>query len=209
MPVFASLVSGLLAGLALAAPLGAIGVLLVQEGIARGWRRGLAAAAAVATVDVLYCIATVTAGVVAVTLITSWAPWPQIIGGLALVAIGVRGLVTSRRLSGSGELPLQASSTEPGARRYALFLGLTAFNPATLVYFAAILTGLGPIATSTATAAAFVGGVGMASFAWQALLVALGAGLLHTTGPTFRRWTSIIGNGAVIVLGLILVLQSF
>ena len=48
-----ALLAGMVAGLALAAPLGAIGVLLLQEGVIRGLRRGLPGAAAVATLDIL------------------------------------------------------------------------------------------------------------------------------------------------------------
>lgn len=213
MSVIPSLLAGLIAGLALAAPLGAIGVLLIQEGVTRGWRRGLASAAAVATVDILYCVAAVVAGTAAAgalasTVAASWAPWPQIIGGVALIAIGVHGLARSGRRVAAGESPQHASGGDSGGRRYALFLGLTALNPATLVFFAAILTGLGSVTESAATAGAFVVGVGVASFGWQTLLVALGAGLRHTTGHAFRRWTAVVGNSVVVILGALLLVRA-
>ncbi|MFB2581350.1 LysE family transporter [Herbiconiux sp. P15] len=208
MDVPLSLLSGLVAGLALAAPLGAIGVLLIQEGLTRGLRRGMPGAAAVATVDILYCIAAVTAGALAGPVVNGWAPWPQIVGGAALVAMGVLGLVRSRRRRGSqgADAPITRSGTS--LRRFALFIGLTALNPATLVYFAALLTGLESVTGSPSTAVAFVMGVGVASFAWQALLVALGAGLGRKVGPSFRGWTSVIGNGLVVVLGAALIVGS-
>lgn len=206
MDVPFSLLSGLVAGLALAAPLGAIGVLLVREGVTRGLRRGLASAAAVATVDVLYCIAAVTAGVLVGQIVSGWAPWPQIVGGAALIVIGAHGLVSSRRAKAyAPDHTVTRSGTSLG--RYALFLGLTALNPATLVYFTAILTGLDQVAGSAATAIAFIAGVGAASLGWQVLLVALGAGLQRKTGPSFQRWTAIVGNGLVMVLGAILIAQ--
>lgn len=207
MDLSVSLISGLVAGLALAAPLGAIGVLLIQEGVRRGLRRGLAAAAAVATVDLTYCIAAVAAGALLSAVVAGWMPWPQLIGGLALVAIGVRGLVRGGHAR-TGELDQIGPGHTSSTRRYALFLGLTAINPATLLYFTAILTGLGPVTASLGSAIAFICGVGIASFAWQALLVALGAALRHKTGPTFRYWTSAIGNGLVVTLGLVLVFRA-
>ncbi|MFB2584556.1 LysE family transporter [Herbiconiux liukaitaii] len=207
MDVPLSLLSGLVAGLALAAPLGAIGVLLIQEGLTRGLRRGMPGAAAVATVDILYCIAAVTAGALAGPVVNGWAPWPQIVGGAALVAMGVLGLERSRRRDSRGaDAPITRSGTS--LRRFALFIGLTALNPATLVYFAALLTGLESVTGSPSTAVAFVTGVGVASFAWQALLVALGAGLGRKAGPSFRGWTSVIGNGLVVILGAVLIVGS-
>ena len=202
-----SLLSGAVAGLALAAPLGAIGVLLLQEGVTRGLRGGLPAAAAVATVDVLYSIAAVTVGVLAGPLVSAWTPWPQVVGGVALVTMGVHGIVKSRRVTRlTAEGDVSASGTS--LRRFGIFLGLTALNPATLVYFAAILSGLERVAESPATAAAFVVGVGLASFGWQTVLVALGAGLRRATAPSFRSWTAVIGNGLVVVLGAVLLAQA-
>lgn len=87
--------------------------------------------------------------------------------------------IVSRRCNGAG----------------AQFLGLTALNPATLLYFTAILTGLSSVAESPQTAIAFIIGAGVASFGWQALLVALGASLRLKAGPSFRMRASVLGNG--------------
>ncbi|KQZ08120.1 hypothetical protein ASD23_06500 [Agromyces sp. Root1464] len=223
------LFAGAVAGLALAAPLGAIGVLLVQEGILRGLPGGLPGAAAVATVDTLYCAGAVAAGAVLSPMITTWAPWPQIGGGAVLIALGIHGLVKGRpaarptaatsstRALGSAARSIPVTGSTPswstpststtGWVRYALFLGLTAINPATLLYFVAILPGLRETASSGAAQVGFVVGVAVASFAWQALLVALGAGLRHKTGASFRNWTAVIGNAIVAVLGAVLIAQ--
>jgi len=201
-----SLSSGLIAGLALATPLGAIGVLLIQEGVIRGLRAGLLGAAAVATVDVVYCFAAVTAGTLAGPIVRSWTPWSQLLGGTALIALGVHGLVKSRP---TREQAVDQTSNRPATalRRYSLFLGLTALNPATLVYFAAIVSGLDRVAESIPTTSTFVAGVGVASFGWQTLLVALGALLRRQTGPSFQRWTTAMGNGLIIALGAVLIGQ--
>lgn len=207
------LIAGAVAGLALAAPLGAIGVLLVQEGVLRGLRGGIPGAAAVATVDTLYCAAAVAAGAVLSPMISAWAPWPQVGGGVVLIVLGVLGLVkglrAARRTAVAGAAPpSNPSDSGTGRARYALFLGLTAINPATLLYFAAILPGLKEAASSTAAQVGFVVGVALASFAWQALLVAIGAGLRHRTGASFRNWTAVIGNGTVAALGALLIAQA-
>ena len=51
LPAVDALGAGALAGLGVALPLGAVGVLIVQEGIAGGWRPASAAATGVALVD--------------------------------------------------------------------------------------------------------------------------------------------------------------
>ncbi|MDO9395773.1 MAG: LysE family transporter [Herbiconiux sp.] len=200
MDALTALLSGLLAGLALAAPLGAIGVLLVREGLERGLRRALPSAVSVAFVDVLYCAGAVAAGVLAGPVVSAWGPWPRIVGGVVLIALGVRGLLTSHR-SGVERPGVAASTSGSPFRRSLLFFGLTALNPATLLYFAAVVTGLPGVGESGISAIAFVVGTGAASFAWQALLVALGAGLARRAGPAFRRITAVVGNGVVVLLG--------
>lgn len=207
MDALFALLSGSVAGLALAAPLGAIGILLLQEGATRGLRRGLPAAAAVATVDVLYCTIAVAAGSLAGPIVESWTPWPQIVGGFAVVALGAHGLLKKRRAS-TPEVGQASARSSTWGQRYLLFLGLTALNPATLVYFAAILTGLNQFTNSPSTATAFAIGVAVASFAWQGLLVALGAGLQRTAGPSFRKRMAIAGNGLIVVLGIALIIQA-
>lgn len=196
--------AGLVAGLAVAVPLGAIGVLLIQEGIARGFRAGLPAASAVATVDTVYCVVAVLAGAVAAPVVTGWAPWPQRVGGAVLVAIGVRGLMrTSRARVPAPVGPAPAASSSRA--RFGLFLTLTAINPATLLYFVAILPGLHEVATSMPAQIAFVTGVGVASFGWQAALVAGGSVLGRIAGPALRMWTTVLGNGLVTLLGVALI----
>lgn len=196
--------TGVLAGLALVVPLGAIGVLLIQEGASRGWVDALPAASAVATVDVLYCVAAVGVGAALAPVIMTWDPWPRIIGGTILLGLAARNLVRAGR---------SAAEANPGAdpdrnrlsRRYILFFGLTAINPATLVYFAAITAGLSTIASTPAAAALFVGGVALASLSWQLLLVLVGAILRWRTGTRARQLTTVIGNGAVGLLGIIMI----
>lgn len=198
-----ALASGILAGLAVAMPLGAIGVLLVQEGAGLGARRALPGAAAVASVDTLYCALAVLAGGFAAPLVRAWGRWPAVVGGVALLVVAAAGL---RR--GLAARP-GAVADEPGRagwRRYAVFAGLTAVNPATVVYFAALVAAL-PAATGGG-AVWFVVGVGVASFAWQAVLVGGGGLLGGRAGPRTRQATVVVGNAVVAALGVATLLRA-
>ena len=214
----AALASGLVAGLGVAMPLGAIGVLLVQEGASRGARRALPGAAAVATVDALYCALALLLGGVAAPRVTAWQPWPALVGGVALLVVAAVGLRRglARR---DGEALDEATGLRPALaevpdatpaalRRYALFFGLTAVNPATLVYFTALASGLALLTDRAATAMAFVAGVGAASFGWQALLVVVGGLLGGRTGPRARRVTTVAGNAVVAFLGVVMLWRA-
>ncbi|MHA7208948.1 LysE family transporter [Arthrobacter sp. MDT1-65] len=207
MDVFAALGFGLVAGLALAIPLGAIGVLLVGEGAARGFRAGLHAAAAVATVDVLYATVAAGAGAALGPVLAAASPWPEVAGGLVLLALAVHGLRTARRTTTAD--PGADSARQPtGTRRFALFFGLTALNPATFLYFASLLTGLAGVTSSGDRIIAFVLGVGVSSLCWQAVLVALGGLLGRATGRGLRRITPIVGNVTIGALGLLIIVRA-
>ena len=200
-----ALVAGLLAGLGIAVPLGAIAVLLVNEGVSRGFRAGWPGAVAVGMVDTLYCTAAVVLGAVAAPVITAWGRWPALIGGIALLTIAAVGLWRS------GARPAVATTEPPvgtGWHRFALFLGLTAINPATLVYFAAITVGLSDLLRSPLAAGLFVGGVGTASVSWQLVVVAAGALLSGRLTPRARRVTAVVGNCIVAALGAAMLLGA-
>ena len=208
--------SGIIAGLALAIPLGGIGVLLIHEGVRLGARRALPAAAGVAVVDVLYCTLAILIGSAAAPAIQSVAPWPVVIGGVTLIAVASIGLVTGLRpaagpvgaaagTAGAAASGITAVDAAPGYvawKRFAVFFGLTMINPATLVYFAAITTGLVQFSTEPWGAALLVCGVGLASFGWQTLLTTAGGMLRSRSGQRTQVVTLIVGNSLVVALGL-------
>lgn len=201
MEISKAFLSGIIAGLAVAVPLGAIGVLLLKEGVQHGIRRAWTAAAGVAAADVLYCTIATLFGAVTAPVVTELAPWPAVVGGLALVGIATRGLV--RGLS-STPAPTARDQSPGSRRRFTAFVALTVINPATLVYFAAITTGLGTVSQTPGTSTAFIVGVGLASLAWQTLLVAVGSALKTRTGHAAQKATVLAGNAVVGVLGLII-----
>jgi arginine exporter protein ArgO len=169
--------AGLAAGLGIALPLGAIGVLIVREGVERGIRAAGIAALAVATVDFGYALVAVVVGDRLAEALSGVERAVQVVGALALTAvvvIGVRDLVRSVR----------AGATEPSAlpelpvgyrRTFLRFVGLTAINPMTAVYFVALTAGLSQRLAGPGAGAAFAVGVFLGSLAWQ-MVLAIGGG---------------------------------
>lgn len=199
MEILLALAAGAAAGFGLAAPLGAVAVLLLREGLAAGFRRAAPAASAVALVDTGYCALAVTAGSAAAPVIASWGPAPSVVGALALMALGLAGL---RRARPAPERPGPAPAPR-SRRRFVLFLALTAANPATLLYFTALATGLSGLVAAPGAAAAFVAGTGAASAAWQLGLVLIGAILQGRVSPAVQLGLSGTGNCTVAALGAV------
>lgn len=189
-----ALLAGIAAGLAVAMPLGAIGVLIVELGATAGFRSAWAAGMGTATADLAYGAAAVFAGAALSGAIEDARSAVALAGALVLGTIAVHGLWRAWQ----GRPDAHGPAPPPGRRTYLTFLGLTAINPLTIVVFAAIVAGL-PEIDGNGARLAFVAGVFGASAGWQSTLAAGGA-LLGRAAPAARRWTSLAGH--LIVLGL-------
>lgn len=168
----------LLIGVAVAAPVGAMGVLCIQRTIAGGWRAGMATGLGIATADAAFA-AVAAFGVSAVSqwLVAAQAPL-RIVGGLVLIWLGVRAFLTAPRTGES--LP----SPSAGGRRYATAVGLTLTNPMTIIAFAGIFAGAGLVAQpGVATAAVATLGVAIGSLAWWLVLVSGVFAVRHAVSP--------------------------
>lgn len=198
--------AGVVAGLAVAVPLGAVGLLLVQEGIRKGLRAGVGGAAGVATVDLVYAGVAAAAGAVVAGLLEGRERAVQVVAGLVLAVVAVRGLTGLRRAGPHAADDVRAPDSDPGRdalRSWARFVGITAVNPLTCLYFVALAAGLGESLRAAGARVAFVGGVGAGSLAWQVLLVGLGAGAGSVLGARGRWVTAVVGNVVVLVLAVV------
>jgi arginine exporter protein ArgO len=192
-----ALAAGILAGLAVAIPLGAIGVLIVDLGVRGGFRPAFMAGLGTALADGLYATLAAVAGLA----IGAWlAPAERaiaLVAAGALAAVGIYGLIALRREPAARALP------PADHRLVARFLALTAVNPATAATFAGIIVGLPAVAHASAPGkAAFVVGAFGASLAWQSTLAGGGALMRHGLPPSARTWTSVIGRVLVLALAV-------
>jgi threonine/homoserine/homoserine lactone efflux protein len=199
MSEIAAVAAGVSAGLAVAIPLGPIGVMIVDTGIRDGGRSAFAAGLGTATVDGLYAAAAALFGAAIGHVLAPAENALRLLAAAVLVGIGVSGLLRLRRRDRAA--PPEPKAPPPAHHLFARFFALTAVNPATAVTFAALMLGLPAVADGTpADRAIFVAGAFLASLAWQSLLAGSGALLGHRLPPSGRWWTSLAGN--VIVLGL-------
>lgn len=197
--------AGILAGYAIAIPVGAIAALLITLGAQHGARTAAGGAFGAATVDGVYATIAVVAGAAVapiIALVEEPLRWISVAVLVVLaIMIALPGLRRARTpappvvgdadarhapgaLDGSAALAAgtAGTTTERGTRRTTalrLFLtvgGLTLVNPVTVVYFAA-LVGSSTLAAdaSWAARAVFVVAAFAASLSWQLLLTTAGA----------------------------------
>ena len=185
--------AGALAGIGVALPLGAIGVLIVGEGLHNGWRPAAAAATGVALVDLAYAAVAVAAGTAVTRTLDGRTSVVRLVGAAVLVVVALRGLWGLRR-------PAPAVAAEvPGSRVLLRFVALTAVNPLTAVYFVVLTAGLGDTVAGASAGARFALGVFLASWAWQLVLATVGA-LAGARLPGWARTaTGVVGY--LVVLG--------
>ncbi|WP_405440750.1 LysE family transporter [Streptomyces avidinii] len=203
--------AGAAAGLGVAMPMGAMSVLLLQEAM-RERRTAVAAAAGIAAVDLGYAALATAVGPWAASHISPVEAWVRLASAVILLAIaahGLRGATSPTRtaaaapgsLASPGRTATSAAPARP-VRVFARYVGLTALNPTTALYFAALTTAQGATLGTGPAGAAFLLGVGAASLLWQQSLVALGA-LAGTRIPDRARvWTFRLGYGLVAAYAL-------
>ena len=195
--------AGLLAGYGVAIPVGAIGALIVSLSARQSLRIGVAAALGVATADGLYALVAVLSGAALarflepITVELHWA------AATVLAALAVRTAFSAFREKSTVE---QSGFARP-VRTYLALLGLTVLNPATIVYFGALVVGgQADAAENLGTGLVFVLAAFLASASWQ-LLLAGGGSLVGRvlSGPRGQRVTALVSSAVIIVLAVRLV----
>lgn len=158
----------MLLGLAVAAPLGPIGVLCINRALEHGFWAGVAGGLGTALADAIYAsLAAIGFSTLTATLATL-APWLKLAGGLFMLWLGWKSVRSNPHRS-----PTQARTKEfkelSGTIASTFLLTLT--NPVTIFSFAALFAGLGLTDTPGATnALAVVAGVFLGSLLWWFLL---------------------------------------
>ncbi|MEM8603834.1 MAG: LysE family translocator [Cyanobacteria bacterium P01_H01_bin.121] len=213
---------GFVIGLAIAAPVGPIGILCIRQTLANGWLTGLLTGLGAATADAIYgCIAGFGIAIVARALV-QYQTILQIMGGCFLCYLGVKAFQepvlspesTSNQSDSTAQLEYGASTLSATehtprhegvfnwslARVYATTIGLTLSNPATILSFTAIFTsrGLEQFGHSKAIALLLVLGVFLGSACWWLLLSGMTYVLRQHLKPEHFIWIN-RGSGLVLI----------
>ena len=92
------------------------------------------------------------------------------------------------------------------ASTYARFLGLTVINPTTIIYFAAVVVGLGVASGLTPRGGIlFCLGAFAASLSWQSLLAFTGASAGRRMSPKVQTVAMLVGNVLILLLAVAII----
>jgi len=193
---------GVAIGLAIAAPVGPIGVLCIRRTLAEGRLAGFVTGLGAATADTVYG-AVAAFGLTAVSaFLVSQQDWLRLIGGAFLLYLGIRTFLT-RPMPQTAVRDDKSSRTLAGD--YASTFLLTITNPLTIISFAAVFAGLGLGSgyDDLGSALLLVAGVFTGSALWWLLLsggVSLLRGRITENG---LRWVNRVSGVIITVFGVV------
>ncbi|MBV5262576.1 LysE family translocator [Pinisolibacter aquiterrae] len=185
------LLTGLGVGVVFSAPVGPVNILCVQRAFRSGFFSGLAAGLGAVMADGLFA-AVAAFGITAVSgFIEGHSVWLQVIGGVLLIAFGIRTARVHPHLDASADEVASLSRTA-----FATF-GMTITNPATVLGFLALFGSLGDWAPKSGdwlAAGMFVVGVVAGGSSWW-LIVATAVAALRDrmTDRTLARINLVAG----------------
>lgn len=197
------LAKGMAVGLAVAAPVGPIGLLCMRrtwsDGRIAGFATGLGAAAADAVYGLL-----VAAGFAVTGLLVEHARAISFFGGLLIVWLGVQSIRAFR--AGGATRAAAAGDFRGVLSAFGTTFLLTLSNPMTILSFVALVAGLGPSLTESAKAPyVLVVGVFAGSALWWLILVHLATFAQARMTPATMRWVDLASGGLLLAWGVSIV----
>jgi arginine exporter protein ArgO len=194
------LVSGLVTGYAIAVPVGAVAVLIIAVSSRTTRRTGAAAGLGVATIDGIYATVAVLAGTAVANVLEPISTGLQAISVVVLLAIAALTLVHAFRPERADN---RALTRWTPLRAWLTFAAITAINPATVLYFAAIVLGGTVRIDGAGEGVMFVVAAFAASASWQLFVASIGTGLgSWISSPRGRRTTGVVATLAIAALAL-------
>ncbi len=194
---------GLAIGFAIAAPVGAIGLLCIRRTLAYGRLTGFVSGLGAATADAVYgAVAALGLTAVSATLVAH-QDIVRLLGGVFLLHLGARTAVAHPAMDVGG------GSARGLAAAFVSTLALTLTNPTTILSFVAVFAGLGLGTTvgDRGSAALMVCGVFLGSALWW-LLLSGGVGYFRRAlTPERLRWVNRVSGAMMIGFGVLALLS--
>ncbi len=203
LPLF---LRGLLIGLAIAAPVGPIGLLCIRRSLSGGFGSGFITGLGAAAADGVYG-AIAAFGLTAVSsFLAAQQGWLRLAGGAALIVLGIS--ILRKKPAGDGAAATSSAAGLIGAFTQTFFLTLA--NPATILSFVAVFAGLGLGAVPSAGGAAIVvAGVFIGSAAWWLFLSGVSAAMRRQIAPAAIAWINRASGLGIAAFGLAAIASFF
>lgn len=190
------ILQGIMVGFSIAAPVGAIGFLCIQQTLVGGISLGISSGLGAATADMMYGIIVALGLKAAQTLLLTYKTPLSIGGGLFLCYLGIKKFFSTPALD-------KTQAIQGGLlRAYITTFFLTLTNPATILDFMALFTGLTIDINNSSESFSFVGGVFLGSAFWWLFLCSV-VGLFRTKiSPSLLRYINYVAGIAIFSFGI-------
>lgn len=180
---------GILFGLAIAAPVGAMGLLCINKTLSHGKKEGLTVGFGIATGDFVYAIIAVFLYSFVSTVLNEYTIIFAYIGSSVLILLGLSFIFK--------KIDTTTNTRNSMVTFFRTFL-LTLSNPATIVSFVAIAASL-----STSNSWSLVFGIFVGSLLWWIILTNIVSLLRHKIGEKTIRIINIVSGITMIIFGLL------
>lgn len=199
------LFKGMGIGLAVAVPVGPIGLLCIQRTLNDGRLNGLLSGLGAASADAVFGFIAAFGLTLISTFLLEQKAWLAGLGGLYLCYLGMQMLRSASATAEASAAELGVQNQKSGiVSAYASTFLLTLTNPMTILTFLAIYAGLG-LAAGTgdySSATLLVMGVFLGSAAWWLLLSGVADRLRDHVTANVLRWINVVAGGVIIGFGL-------
>ena len=192
------LIKGIIAGLAISAPVGPVNVLCISRTLTKGMRAGIRSGIGAAAADTIYgAIAGFSVRFV-IGFLTREEFWIRLAGGILLIAIGVRFYCCRPRRLKDAQNEHSTHSDLMGA----FLLNLT--NPTTVLSFMAVLTALGlHHQKSWLQGATLTGGIFAGAMLWWMLLAIMANHFRDRMTDNSMVWMNRVAGLAIGLFGVV------
>ncbi len=194
-------------GISVSAPLGPIGIIVLQKTLNKGILTGFLAGMGAAFADTLFAII---AGF-GITIISDFLTGQQFmfrsIGGVILILLGAKVFYTNTIKQVRG----QKASKGKVFGDFISVLFLTLSNPITIIVFGAIFAGVGIVgdnANTVSTSIMLLGIFSGATFWWLTLAISVNF-FRHKIRLRSLWWINKIAGGIIVVLGVFFIISLF
>ena len=187
------LIQGILVGFSIAAPVGAIGLLCIQNTLQSGITLGLASGFGAATADMMYGILVAVGMRSLSTFLLAYRTILTFIGGIFLCYLGIKKFFVKPALCAA------QISAKTVFKTYIVTFFLTLTNPATILDFMALFTGLSIDVAHYSQGLMFVAGVFLGSAIWWFILCFSVNAFRKHVSQTILKWINLVAG--IIILG--------
>jgi threonine/homoserine/homoserine lactone efflux protein len=199
------LLRGLAAGLIIAAPVGPVNVLCVEQTLEKGWKSGILSGLGAAFADALYGAVAGFGISLVIRFLTVEEFWIRLIGGILLVGIGVAYYCKAPQSIKKGKSKDGSSANSDFISAFLLNVA----NPTTVLSFLAVLATLGLGSQRTLWQnSLLVAGIFGGSMTWWIILVNVTNLLRSRITDHAIRWMNRVAGIAIGAFGLVNVVLS-